>query len=305
VLDERGRRLATCTIPTTPAGFAELVRWAAQYGELAQVGIEGTGSYGAGLARWLRAHGVVIVEVDRPDRRTRRRRGKSDPVDAEAAARAVQAGIATAQPKAGTGAMEMLRTLRIARQSAIKARTQAANQLHALVVTAPEPLRTQLRRLTVLQLVATVAAFRPTASLTTPTAATKLALKSIAVRYQQLRAEIELLDRHLDGLVAAAAPALVAVKGIGTDIAATLLTVAGDNPERLASEGAFAHLCGAAPIPASSGKVTRYRLNRGGDRQANRALYLLAVGRMGWDPRTRAYVERRTADGLSKPEIIR
>jgi len=239
LLDERGRLLATCTIPTTPTGFAELARWAAQYGELAQVGIEGTGSYGAGLARWLQARGVVVVEVDRPDRRTRRRRGKSDAVDAEAAARAVQAGIATAQPKAGTGAMEMLRTLRVARQSALKARTQAANQLHALVVTAPEPLRTQLRRLSVPHLVATAAAFRPTSPLTTPTAATKLALKSIAVRYQQLSTEIEALDRHLDRLVAAVAPALVAVKGIGTEIAATLLTAAGDNPERLANEGAF------------------------------------------------------------------
>ena len=300
-LDERGRLLGTCTIATTPAGFAELVRWAEQYGEVAKVGMEGTGSYGAGLARWLRARDVAVVEVDRPDRRTRRRRGKPDTVDAEAAARAVQAGTATAQPKAGTGAMEMLRTLRVARQSAVKARTQAANQLHALVVTAPEPLRTRLRRLTVLQLVATAAAFRPTSSLTTPTAATKLALESIAVRYQQLQAEIASLDRHLDRLVAATAPALVAVKGVGTDIAATLLTIAGDNPERLVSEGAFAHLCGAAPIPASSGKVTRYRLNRGGDRQANRALYLLAVGRMGWDPRTRAYVARRTAEGRSSP----
>jgi transposase len=282
-----------------------LVRWAEQYGEVAQVGMEGTGSYGAGLARWLRAREVAVVEVDRPDRRTRRRRGKSDTVDAEAAARAVQAGIATAQPKAGTGAMAMLRTLRVARQSAVKARAQAANQLHALVVTAPEPLRPRLRRLTVLQLVATAAAFRLTSSLTTPTAAAKLALKSIAVRYQQLHAEIAGLDRHLDHLVAATAPALVAVKGVGTDIAATRLTIAGDNPERLVSEGAFAHLCGAAPIPASSGKVTRSRLNRGGDRQANRALYLLAVGRMGWDPRTRAYVARRTAEGRSKPEIIR
>lgn len=217
----------------------------------------------------------------------------------------MQAGIATAQPKAGTGAIEMLRTLRVARQSAVKARTQAANQLHALVVTAPEPLPSQLRRLSVPRLVTTAVAFRPTMPLTTPTAATKLALKSIAVRYRQLNAEIAALDQHLDRLVAAAAPALVTVKGVGTDIAATLLTVAGDNPERLASEGAFAHLCGAAPIPASSGKITRYRLNRGGDRKANRALYLLAVGRMGWDPRTRQYVARRTTEGRSKPAIIR
>jgi transposase len=304
-LDERGRLLGTCTIPTTTVGFGELVRWINHYGELAQVGIEGTGSYGAGLARWLRARNVTVVEVDRPDRRTRRRRGKSDSVDAEAAARAVLAGTATAQPKAGTGAMEMVRTLRVARQSAIKARTQAANELHALVVTAPDAMRAQLRRLKLAQLVGTAAAFRPSPELTTPAAATELALKTIAVRYQQLSAEIEALDKHLDQLVAKAAPALVAIKGVGTDIAATLLTVAGDNPDRLNNEGAFAHRVGVAPIEASSGKITRYRLNRGGDRQGNRALYLLAVGRMGWDPATKAYVERRTAEGRTKPEIIR
>ena len=182
---------------------------------------------------------------------------------------------------------------------------QAANELHALVVTAPDARRADLRRLRVPQLVATAAAFRRSTALTTPAAATKLALKSIAMRYQHLSAEIEALDNHLDQLVAVAAPALVAIKGVGTDIAATLLTIAGDNPERLNSEGAFAHLVGVAPIEASSGKITRYRLNRGGDRQGNRALYLLAVGRMGWDTATRAYVERRTAEGRTKPEIIR
>jgi transposase len=304
-LDACGRLLGTCTIPTTAAGFAELVGWTSRYGDLARVGMEGTGSFGAGLARWFRGRGIAVVEVDRPDRRTRRRRGKSDSVDAEAAARSVLAGTATAQPKAGTGAMEMMRTLRVARQSAIKARAQAADELHALVVTAPETMRAELRRGKLPQLVATAAAFRRTSALTTPAAATKLALKSIAVRYQHLSAEIDALDQHLDQLVAKAAPALVALKGVGTDIASTLLTVAGDNPERLNSEGAFAHLVGVAPIEASSGKITRHRLNRGGDRQGNRALYLLAVGRMGWDPATRAYVERRTAEGRTKPEIIR
>src|SRR4051812_21814140 len=201
--------------------------------------------------------------------------------------------------------MEMMRTLRVARQSAIKARTQAANELHALVVTAPDAMRAQLRQLKISQLVISAAAFRRSSELTTPTAATKFALKSIAMRYQHLSTEIDALDTHLEQLVVAAAPALVAIKGVGTDIAATLLTVAGDNPERLASEGAFAHLVGVAPIEASSGKITRYRLNRGGNRQGNRALYLLAVGRMGWDPATKAYVARRTAEGRTKPEIIR
>ena len=310
-LDQVGRRLGTRAIPTTPAGFAELVAWASAFGVLERVGIEGTGSYGAGLARWLRARGVVVVEVERPDRRgrqARRRRGKSDPLDAEAAARAVQAGMVIGQPKAGDGEVEMIRALRLARRSAMKARTQAANQLHALVVTAPDDLRAGLRRLSLAELVRRAAAFRPVRAgtvLATPVAATKLALKSLAVRYQQLSAEIEALDAQLDHLVAAAAPGLLAVKGIGTETAGALLVAAGDNPDRLPSEAAFASLCGVAPIPASSGKTHRHRLSRGGDRDANRALYLLALGRMSWDPRTRAYVARRTAEGLSKPEIIR
>jgi transposase len=166
-LDERGRLLGTCAIPTTATGFTELVRWTCQYGEIARVGMEGTGSYAAGLARWLRARDITVIEVDRPDRRTRRRRGKSDSVDAEAAARAVMAGTATAQPKSGDGLMEMVRALRVARQSAIKARTQAANELHALVVTAPDILRDQLRRMKIPQLVATAAAFRRSPELKT------------------------------------------------------------------------------------------------------------------------------------------
>jgi transposase len=310
-LDQFGRRLGTRSIRTTPAGFAELVVWASDFGVVEQVGIEGTGSYGAGLARWLRARDVAVVEVERPrrhDRQARRRRGKSDPLDAEAAARAVQAGTVVGQPKAGDGQIEMIRTLRLARRSAMKARTQAANQLHALVVTAPDGLRTQLRTLSLAGLVTLAAAFRPArtgATPATPSAATKLALRSLAVRHQQLSAEIAALDAHLGHLVAAAAPDLLAVKGIGTETAGALLVAAGDNPDRLRSEAAFASLCGVAPIPASSGKTNRHRLSRGGDRDANRALYLLALGRMSWDPRTRAYVARRMADGLSKPEIIR
>ncbi|MBV9577105.1 MAG: IS110 family transposase [Chloroflexi bacterium] len=217
----------------------------------------------------------------------------------------VQHAGADLEQKMGTGAMEMVRALRVARQSAIKARTQAANELHALVVTAPDALRAGLRRLKISELFTTAAAFRVSTELTTPAAATKLALRSIARRYQQLSAEIDGLDEHLDQLVAQAAPALVGIKGVGIDMAATLLTVIGDNPERLSNEGAFAHLVGVAPVEASYGKITRYRLNRGGDRQGNRALHLLAVGRMGWDPATRAYVERRTAEGRTKPEIIR
>jgi transposase len=310
-LDQFGRRLSTRTVPTTPTGFAELLAWASGYGVLEQIGIEGTGSYGAGLTRWLRARGVAVVEVERPGRQgrqARRRRGKSDPLDAEAAARAVQAGTGIGQPKAGDGQVEMIRTLRLVRRSAMKARTQAVNQLHALVVTAPDELRNRLRGVPLAELVRRAAAFRPGRAgiaLSTPVAATTLALKGLAIRYRQLSAEIDALDRHLEQLVSTTAPDLLAVKGVGTDIAGALLVAAGDNPDRLRSEAAFASLCGVAPIPASSGKTNRHRLSRGGDRDANRALYLLALGRMGWDPATRTYVTRRTAAGLSKPEIIR
>jgi transposase len=304
-LDQAGRPLGTRAISTTPGGYAALVAWASTLGRVDRVGVEGTGSYGAGLARWLRAHGQLVVEVDRPDRTARRRQGKADDLDAHAAARAVQAGTATGQPKAGDGTVEMIGSLRLARRSAVKARTQAANQLKALLVTAPDGLRAQLRRLPPAELVTTAARLQAATKPATPTAAAKLALRSIARRWLQLTQEITALDTHLERLVAMAAPALVAVKGVGTQTAAALLVAAGDNPERLRSEAAFAHLCGVAPIPASLGKITRHRLNRGGNREANWALYLIAVGRMAWHGPTRAYVERRTKEGKSKAEIIR
>jgi len=247
----------------------------------------------------------MVLEVARPNRQLRRHAGKSDPVDAEAAARAVQAGVALGRPKTTDGQVEMLRAVRVVRSSAVKARTQAANQLHALVITAPDPLRSELRGLGLARLVARAAKFRPGPCPQTPTAATKLALRSIAVRYQQLSAEIAELDRQLQRLVAAAALGLLALKGVGPDIAAALLLAAGDNPQRLRSEAAFARLCGVAPLPASSGKTSRHRLSRGGNRDANRALYMLTISRLRWDPRTRAYVARRTAEGKSKREIIR
>ena len=245
-----------------------------------------------------------MVEVDRPDRKTRRQRGKSDPIDAEAAARAVQAGTACGTPKARSGRIEAIRALRVARRSAIKARSQAAHQLHSLVSTAPDELRDQLRNLRVAQLVELAARFRP-GDPADPAQAAKTALRSIARRYQHLSVEIDDLDAILDPLVADTAPTLVALNGVGTDVAGQLLVTAGDNPERLRSDAAFSHLCGASPIPASSGRTHRHRLNRGGDRAANAALYRIVLCRLRWDPRTRHYMERRTKEGLSKPEIIR
>jgi transposase len=304
-LDNLGRRLGTLSVPTIPAGYKELVAWARGFGALERAGVEGTGSFGAGLTRFLQAEGVEVFEVIRPRRREQYRSGKSDPIDAEAAARAVLAGTATGVPKGTDGEVEMIRILRAARRSAVKARAQAANQLKALLITAPERLKSELRRLSTTRLVARSSRFRPGTDLANVEAATKFAMRSVARRYQQLSEEISELDEQLDRLVSEAAPELVAVEGVGIDTAASLLIAAGDNPERLKNEAAFAQLCGAAPIPASSGKNVRHRLNRHGNRDANRALYVIAVCRMSRDKRTRSYVAKRTAEGKTKKEIIR
>jgi transposase len=304
-LDQLGRRLGTTTIPTTPEGYRQLESWARQFGQVDAFGIEGTGSWGAGLVRLLRGHDYRLVEVNRPDRGARHRQGKNDPLDAEAAARAVLAGTATAQPKAGEGLVEMIRALQVVRRSAQKARSQAANQLRALLVTAPAELREQLRSTTLVELVRIASRWRTGATPDTHLLVTKHALRSLARRHQQLTEEIRDLDAQLGRLVQQAAPQLLAVKGLGPLTCAALLVAVGDHPERMRTESAFAHLCGVAPLPASSGKTSRHRLNRGGDRQANYALYILAVTRMAWDSRTRAYVARRQADGKTTKEIIR
>jgi transposase len=304
-LDGLGRHLGELNVPTTVKGYQKLLHWAEGFGPVYCAGVEGTGSYGAGLARYLKAAGVSVMEVERPKRRHLRRNGKSDPIDAEAAARAVLADDTVGEPKSGDGQAEMIRILRSVRQSAMKARTQAANQLQALLVSAPEDLRHRLRKLSTKNLVDTCARLRPGVGPNDVHTATKFALRSVARRYQLLSEEITELDEHLDRLVADAAPKLTALPGIGTDHAATLLTVAGDNPQRLKSEASFASLCGVSPIEASSGKVVRHRLNRGGDRDANRCLHLICVVRMRHDRRTREYVARRTAEGKSKREIMR
>ncbi len=298
--DQLGRRVAITLVPTSPAGYQHLLDWARQLGEVAAFGIEGTGSYGAALARFLRANGQQVFEVNRPDRATRRRKGKSDPLDADAAARAVQAGDAAGLPKAGTGTVEMLRVLRVARQSALKARTQATNALRALLVTAPAELREQLRGLSKTTLPRTAAALDP-GQLTSPTAATMLALRTLGQRHAALTA----LEAEINRLVARHATPLLALFGVGPDSASALLVAAGDNPERLCSEAAFAALCGASPVQASSGKTVRHRLNRGGDRQANAALYRIVLVRLRWHQPTKDYMARRVAEGKTTKEVIR
>ena len=265
--------------------------------------MEGTGWYGAGLVRFLAAQGQLVWEVNRPDRQARRQHGKSDPVDAEAAARAVQAGQATAIPKAGDHLVEMLRWPRVARTTAVKACTQTANALPALVVTAPAELREQRRGLAAGTLASTAARMRP-GPIATTTAATKLALRLLGERDQALDGELARVDAELDRLTTQAAPELRQRCGVGPEIAGALWVAAGDTPMRLRSQAAFSMLCGAA-IPASSGKTVRHRLNRGGNRQANTARYRIVVVRLAWHQPTRDDLARRTRQGLSKREIIR
>jgi transposase len=271
VIDQAGRLLDTQAFPASTRGYVALVTWAERFGAVERIGVEGTGTYGAGLARFVRAYGLQVVEVNRPDRSTRRRHGKSDPIDAQAAARATLAGVAATTPKTREGQVEMIRVLRVARRGALKARVAAAEQLHGVLYSAPEELRQPLLGLKTKTLVELCAAMRP-GPLTSTTAATKTTLRTLARRWQQLQAELNQLDTHLQTLVAAAAPTLVALAGVGVDTAGQLLVTAGDNPQRLRSEAAFAHLCGVSPIPASSGRTDRHRLNRGGDRRANKRL---------------------------------
>jgi transposase len=306
VIDLVGRVLGTQQFPATVTGYTALLAWMRGFGRLQRVGVEGTGAYGAGLARRLRDQRIEVIEVDRPDRKTRRSQGKSDPIDAIAAAKTALAGERTGVPKQRDGRVEALRNLRVARRSAIDQRADAQRQIKTLIVTAPDDLRAQLRGLAVKQLITTCANLRPDRSdAATPVTATKIALRSLGRRHQHLTAEITDLDELLEPLATAINPALLAANGVGADVAGQLLVTAGENHDRLTSEAAFAMLCGAAPIPASSGKTNRHRLNRGGDRQANKALYRVVLCRLRWDPRTRAYAERRTNDGLSKKEIIR
>jgi transposase len=303
-LDPIGGLLGVQEFPVTPAGYARLLGWLGGFGTVALVGIEGTGSYGAGLARHVTAAGIRVVEVDRSDRQDRRRQGKSDPLDAVSAARAAQSGRARGAPKGRDGAVEAIRALMVAKRSARSERTQTVNQARSLLVTGPDELRARFAGHTVAALVSGMAALRPRPG-DAVGYATRIALRELGRRAEFLDGQLERLDELIGPLVAARAPGLLALFGIGPHTAALLLIAAGDHPERLRSEAAWAHLCGTAPIPASSGKTVRRRLNPGGDRQANHALWRIVFTRLGSDPATRAYVERRTAEGKSKKEIIR
>ena len=304
-LDSVGGLLGVREFPATAAGYAGLLSWLRSLGNLALAGVEGTGSYGAGLARYLAAAGVRVVEVDRPDRQDRARQGKSDPLDAVSAARAAQSGRASGAPRGRDGAVEAIRALMVAKRSARQERTQAVNQARALIMTGPEELRARFARRSPAQLIEAIAVLRPRPG-DVPGYATRVALRELGRRAQFLDAQLGRLDELIVPLVTARAPGLLSLHGVGPDTAALLLVAAGDHPERLRSESSWAHLCGAAPIPASSGKTAgRYRLNRGGDRQANSALWRIVIVRLKSHPATRAYADRRGKEGLSKKEIIR
>jgi transposase len=304
VIDALGRILGVSSFPTTRHGYRRLLAWLQSHGEVVAVGVEGCGSWGAGLARYLAARGVNVVEVNRPNRQTRRLRGKDDPVDAEAAARAVLSGEAKVVPKSGDGPVEAIRQLRVARSGAIKARISASNQLHSLADTAPENVRSQLRGLALRKKVALCERWRPGTTLTPDTAA-KRAMQSVAKRWRALDEEVRVLDGHLKELLDTTAPELLAVHGVGYETAGQLLVTAGDNPGRMKKESSYAALCGSSPVKASSGRTTRHRLNQGGDRQANSALWTIVLSRMANHEPTKAYVSRRTTEGLSKLEIVR
>jgi transposase len=306
-LDQRGALLGTRSFPTTTPGYSQALGWLSSFGAIDAIAVESTGSYAAALVRYLREHDVRVVEVNQPHAHTRRRIGKSDPIDAEMAARLFLTGKATVTPKHTDGIIESIRTLRVARNSAVKSRTAATVQIRDLIITGPQPLRDQLADRKTLRGKATICArFRLSErNLSRPVHAAKFALRSLAQRIETLDREIENLDQQLEQLVAAAAPRTTALLGISTGHAGQLLITAGENIDRLNGEASFAALCGASPIPASSGKTTRHRLNPGGDRQANRALHLIAVCRLRYCDRTRVYAERRVREGKSQREIMR
>ena len=303
IINGLGRLVDTASFPATTVGYGELLGWMQAAGDLDMVGVEGTGSWGAGLSRHLTAAGMTVVEISRPDRRKRRLKGKSDTIDAVLAARAAAAGDHHGTPKTGYGPVEEIRVTLNARQSAVKAKTATSNQINAVIDTAQDNVRDQFRGLTSAGLANRIVA--TTTKPGDPDAATIAVLQTLARRWRYLHNETIQLKNRLQKMVEQTAPSLSSAYCVGPISAARLLIAAGDNPHRLHCEGAFAALCGATPVPASSGQTVRVRLNRGGNRQANTALYTIAMSRLRHDPRTQTYMQRRTSEGKTKREIIR
>ncbi len=299
-----GVLLDSRSFPTTAEGYQAMLDWALALGPIRRAGVEGTHSYGAALTRHLLTAGIGVIEVNQPDKAHRRRRGKTDAIDAEAAARAVLSGRATALAKAGDGHVERVRLFKLAKASATKSRVQAINQLKAVLVGADPALRDSMTGLSNPKLIRRCADLEP-GQPDTPAAAAAYTLRLLARRIIELTREVEDLNQRITEAINAHTPELLQRYGVGPDTAAALLLAAGDNPQRLTSEASFAALCGVSPIEMSSGKTQRRRLNRGGDRQANSALYMIVIARLRWDLRTRAYIDRRVSEGKTRREAIR
>jgi transposase len=305
VVTEYGKPLADRAFLTTAAGYQEVLVFITGFGEVLQVGMEGTGTYGAALTKVLQRAGMLVIEVNRPDRQQRRFKGKTDSLDAYRAAQSVITGRSSAVPKAKDGPVECLRVLRASRTSAIKSRSAAVNQIKGLLVSAPETLRAKYQGMSTTMMIGVMARCRPSGHLADPSYVTARVLKTLALRYLHLSAEIEEVDTQLRDILESYAPMLQELVGVGTDVASQLLVTFGDNRERVTNEAQFAALAGVAPVPASSGKTSRHRLSRGGDRQANCALHHIVLVRMNIDQKTKAYVTKRTEEGKSKREIMR
>lgn len=303
VIDITGRELGDAQFPATASGYARLGDFVTNFGKVTRVGVEGTGSYGAGVTRHLQARDIEVVEIIRPHRQLRRMRGKTDQLDAYAAARAALSSDDHPTPKSGQGPVEAIRYLFTARRSAVKARSAAIVQLKSLLVTAPEGLREKFGGLTAAALITKIINARAGGDFITDMVLTTF--KALARRYRHLDQEATELEKQLAFIVGDIAPNLTKTFGVGTLTAAQLLITAGDNPHRLRSESAFAALCGTSPIPASSGKTNRHRLNRGGDRQANAALHTIALTRWKNDERTKEYITKKQAEGRGTKEILR
>ena len=304
-VDHNGGLLGVESFPASETGFEGLLAWLVGFGPVKQIGVEGTGSWGVGLTRFLHDEEIVVIEVDRPNRQKRRREGKSDPTDAVAAARAALSGEASVTPKTRNGSVEQIRVLMVARRSAREQRIQTLNQLRHLVFCAPEEIRIRFKDRPKMGLITEAANMRPHKGSDPVTYTTNLVIRNLAKRIKALNTEMAEIDRMLTGLIEDTAPELFELYGVGVDTAASLLVTAGDNPDRLHGEPSWAHLCGTTPLPASSRKVTRHRLNRGGDRQANAALYRIVLTRMSSHDQTRTYVARRRDEGLNTAEIMR
>ena len=303
VVAATGAVIEQVTVPATPAGYRQLLGLADRHDDRRVWAIEGTGGYGAGLTRFLHGQAEQVVEVDRPKRAARRHGAKSDPLDATRAAREALGRDQLAQPRAA-GHRAALSVRLAARRSAVQAATDAQRQLHALVVAAPDTLRSRLRDLTTPRLVSTCGRLRLQSAWDTQTTATAASLRALARRIQLLNTEIAEHTRAITVLVRAWHPELLTPTGVGPIVAAVVLC-AWSHPGRCRTDAAFAMLGGAAPIPASSGQRVRVRLNRSGDRHLNQALHLVVLTRLRYDPATRAYAQRRRAEGKTNREIRR